>query len=66
MGLESIKYTVGWYNIDSTDLHIDVEFLDQFVFNDKPSLWSYSALADKVNTHSERSGIQLKKLRKKL
>ena len=58
VGLKSINYMVGWYNIDLTEnalilWHIDPEstlpFSSQYIINDLPSLCSYTALADIMN-----------------
>ena len=70
VGLKSINYAVGWYNIASTEntlilWNTDPEqilsFSSQFIISDKPGLWSYTALADKINEYSNVCGIQLNK-----
>ena len=47
VGLKSINYTVGWYNIDSTenalilwntDPESNLPFSDQYIISNKPSL----------------------------
>ena len=68
VGLKSINYVVGWYNLQSqadslvlwnTDPDSTLPFSSQFVISDTPGLWSYTALADQVNAFSDKFSIQL-------
>ena len=70
VGLMSINYTLGWYNIDTaenalilwnTDPESNLPFSSQFIISDNPGLWSYTALAEKINAFSNGCNIQLNK-----
>ena len=65
VGLKAINYVVGWYNLQSQEIHwfYDREsilpFSSQFVISDQPGLYSYTALAGKINAFSDKFSIQL-------
>ena len=68
VGLKYINYTVGWYDIDlpenalilwNTDPQSTLPFSSQYIINDRPGVWSYTALADKMNAYSDKCSILL-------
>ena len=68
VGLKSINYTVGWFNIDltenalilwNTDPESTLSFSSQYILSDKPGLCRYTALADKLNANSDKCAIKL-------
>ena len=61
VGLKSINYVVGWYNLESqadslvlwtTDPESTLPFSSQFVISD--TLCNYTVLADQINTKNSR------------
>ena len=68
VGLKSINYTVGWYNLQSQadalvlwngDPESSLPFSSQVVISDSAGLWSYTALSSKINAFTDKFSVQL-------
>ena len=70
VGLQYINYTVGWYNLQTqadslvlwnTDPESTLPFSSAFFISDNPGLYSYTALASKINAFTDKFSIILDK-----